>query len=213
MRWSPSTRPSCWRRRRASMTAGSVGKDVDRRGAARLRGDLRDAGLDSPELDARDPRRSRARADHAALAAAADARARRRGADGLRALAARRLAGEPVARIIGAQGILGPAASRHAATLVPRPETETVVEAALAASSAGARRARCASPISAPARARSCWRCCRAAGRVAASAPTSARRARGRARNAAALGLASRAGFVRGDFGTALAWPIRSRRV
>ena len=75
------------------------------------------------------------------------------------ALAARRLKREPVARILGLKEFWGLPLS-HARRLVPRPETETVVEAAL-----DARRARalqmesCASPISAPARARCCSRC------------------------------------------------------
>ena len=72
----------------------------------------------------------------------------------------RRLAREPVARILGVKEFWGLPLRLNAATLVPRPETETVVEAALAALDRdGGARARCASPISAPARARSCSRC------------------------------------------------------
>ena len=49
------------------------------------------------------------------------------------ALARRRLAHEPVARIVGAKEFWSLRLRVDAATLVPRPETETVVEAALAA--------------------------------------------------------------------------------
>jgi release factor glutamine methyltransferase len=45
--------------------------------------------------------------------------------------ARRRLAGEPVARIIGAKEFWGLPLALSAATLVPRPDTETVVELAL----------------------------------------------------------------------------------
>ncbi len=49
------------------------------------------------------------------------------------ALAARRLAGEPVARILGTREFWSLPLALNPHTLVPRPETETVVEAALAA--------------------------------------------------------------------------------
>ena len=47
-------------------------------------------------------------------------------------MAARRLGGEPVARIVGVKEFWGLPLLLSKATLVPRPETETVVEAALA---------------------------------------------------------------------------------
>jgi release factor glutamine methyltransferase len=49
----------------------------------------------------------------------------------LAALTARRFAGEPLARILGAREFWGLAFQLSVATLVPRPETETLVEAAL----------------------------------------------------------------------------------
>ncbi|ERF79816.1 peptide chain release factor N(5)-glutamine methyltransferase [Bradyrhizobium viridifuturi] len=49
----------------------------------------------------------------------------------LEALAQRRLAGEPVARILGIKEFWGLPLHLSAATLVPRPDTETVVERAL----------------------------------------------------------------------------------
>jgi release factor glutamine methyltransferase len=50
----------------------------------------------------------------------------------LAALTARRFAGEPLARILGAREFWGLAFQLSVATLVPRPETETLVEWALA---------------------------------------------------------------------------------
>jgi release factor glutamine methyltransferase len=50
---------------------------------------------------------------------------------GIDALAARRLAGEPVARIVGVKEFWGLPFAIAPAVLVPRPETETVVETAL----------------------------------------------------------------------------------
>jgi release factor glutamine methyltransferase len=90
-------------------------------------------GLDTPELDARVLVGHALGLDHAALVAAAD---RSLDAGQVRALsefAARRLAREPVARIVGTKEFWGLSLHLGAATLVPRPETETVVEAALAA--------------------------------------------------------------------------------
>jgi release factor glutamine methyltransferase len=51
--------------------------------------------------------------------------------DHLEALAQRRLAGEPVARILGIREFWGLPLKLSGATLVPRPDTETVVERAL----------------------------------------------------------------------------------
>ena len=101
-----------------------------------------DAGLDSPDLDSRILVGHALGLDHAALAAAA---ARKLDADeesAVAALASRRLTGEPVARILGYKEFWSLPLRVDAATLVPRPETETVVEAALAAIDAGGPRAR-----------------------------------------------------------------------
>jgi release factor glutamine methyltransferase len=103
---------------------------------------LRAGGVDSPELDARILIGHALGLDHAALAAAP---ARRLGAaeeSAIAALAQRRLAHEPVARIVGVKEFWSLNLAVSAATLVPRPETETVVEAALAAVAARRPRAR-----------------------------------------------------------------------
>jgi release factor glutamine methyltransferase len=103
---------------------------------------LHAGGLDTPDLDARILLGHALGLDHAALAAAAT---RRLGVDeenAVAALANRRLAGEPVARILGYKEFWSLPLRVDAATLVPRPETETVVEAALAAIDAGGPRSR-----------------------------------------------------------------------
>jgi release factor glutamine methyltransferase len=94
---------------------------------------FRDAGLDTPELDARILVGHALSLDHAALAAQADRRLTDEEADATAALAQRRLNREPVARIVGTREFWGLPLALNADTLVPRPETETVVEAALAA--------------------------------------------------------------------------------
>jgi release factor glutamine methyltransferase len=94
---------------------------------------FRAAGIDSPELDARILVGHALGFDHAALAEA-DARcldAEER--DAIAVLAGRRLAREPVARIVGRKEFWSLQLRVDSTTLVPRPETETVVEAALAA--------------------------------------------------------------------------------
>jgi release factor glutamine methyltransferase len=100
------------------------------------------AGLDSPDLDCRLLVGHALGLDHAALAAAAT---RKLGADEenvIAALANRRLTGEPVARILGYKEFWSLLLRVDAATLVPRPETETVVETTLAAIDTGGPRSR-----------------------------------------------------------------------
>jgi release factor glutamine methyltransferase len=103
---------------------------------------FRAAGIESAELDARILIGHALALDHASLAAAG---ARSLGAEdrgAIAALAQRRLAREPVARIVGYKEFWSLRFAVDATTLVPRPETETVVEAALAAIDAGGTRTR-----------------------------------------------------------------------
>src|SRR5262245_43646076 len=93
---------------------------------------FRAAGLATPELDARVPVGHALALGHAALAAESERVLAESEGDAMAALAARRLAGEPVARIVGAKEFWGLSLAVNAATLIPRPDTETVVEAALA---------------------------------------------------------------------------------
>src|SRR5713101_9483458 len=90
-------------------------------------------GLDTPELDARLLVAHALGLDHAALAAASRRVLTTAETDAIAALAARRLAHEPVARILGRKEFWGLDLALDAETLLPRPETESVVEAALAA--------------------------------------------------------------------------------
>jgi len=103
---------------------------------------FRRAGLDSPELDARLLVGHALGLDHTALAVSAHRPLDSNAAQDIADLAARRLAREPVARIIGAKEFWGLSLRITPATLVPRPETEIVVEAALAAIDAGGERTR-----------------------------------------------------------------------
>jgi len=112
-------------------------------GARRLLAEkFRAAGIDSPELDARILVGHALSRDHAALAAAGARVLIADEKDAIAALAHRRLAHEPVARIIGGKEFWSLNLRINAATLVPRPETETVVEAALAAIDATGPRSR-----------------------------------------------------------------------
>lgn len=89
------------------------------------------AGLDSPALDARLLIGHALHLDHAALISQGDLSLTGEQRAAIARLAERRLAGEPVARILGCREFWGLPFSLSKATLVPRPETETVVEMAL----------------------------------------------------------------------------------
>jgi release factor glutamine methyltransferase len=112
----------------ARRAQGSVGEI--RRALAQS---FRAAGLDTPDLDARLLVGHALGLDHSALAAQAQRTLAAEETRAIDALAARRLAREPVARILGTKEFWGLPLRLTADTLVPRPETETVVEAALAA--------------------------------------------------------------------------------
>jgi release factor glutamine methyltransferase len=94
---------------------------------------FRQAGLDTPELDARLLVGAALGLDHGGLTAHADRALTPDETGALAAVAARRLAREPVARILGTKEFWSLPLKLNAHTLVPRPETETVIEAALMA--------------------------------------------------------------------------------
>jgi release factor glutamine methyltransferase len=89
------------------------------------------AGIDSAALDARILTGAVLQLDLTALIAAAARHLTPDQATQLEAFSRRRLAGEPVARILGTKEFWGLPLKLSAETLVPRPDTETVVEAAL----------------------------------------------------------------------------------
>jgi release factor glutamine methyltransferase len=89
------------------------------------------AGIDSAELDARTLIGAALNLDLTGLIASSSRTLTASEAAQLNECTRRRLTGEPVARIIGTKEFWGLPLKLSAATLVPRPDTETVVERAL----------------------------------------------------------------------------------
>jgi release factor glutamine methyltransferase len=92
---------------------------------------FKSTGIDSAELDARILVGSVLGLDLTGMIAAAARILTDNEAERLEGFARRRMAGEPVARIVGVKEFWGLPLRLSPATLVPRPDTETVVEAAL----------------------------------------------------------------------------------
>jgi len=92
---------------------------------------FRAGAIDSAELDARILVGAVLGLDLTGMIAAASRLVTAAEAAGLEDFVQRRLAGEPVARIVGFKEFWGLPLQLSAATLVPRPDTETVVELAL----------------------------------------------------------------------------------
>lgn len=104
-------------------------------GAARrqLAREFRQQGIETPELDARIIVGHVLGLDHTALTTQSSRVLTAEEGGVIAELSARRLAREPVARILGRKEFWGLPLKINAETLLPRPDTETVVEAALAA--------------------------------------------------------------------------------
>lgn len=113
------------------MSGDFAGRSIDavRR---RLTALLRDAAIDTPELDARLLVGHATGLDLTGLAVAAQRPLSPDEATRLSEAVRWRLRGEPVARILGEKEFWGLPLRLSPTTLVPRPDTETVVEAALA---------------------------------------------------------------------------------
>jgi release factor glutamine methyltransferase len=111
----------------ANTTAG-LAVDAARRKLAER---FRNGAIDSAELDARLLTGDALGLDLTGLIAAASRVLSASESDRLESFAQRRLAGEPVARILGHKEFWGLSLQLSPATLVPRPDTETVVELAL----------------------------------------------------------------------------------
>jgi release factor glutamine methyltransferase len=105
---------------------------------------FRSGDIDSAELDARILAGSVLGLDLTGVIAAASQILTADEAERLEDFAQRRIAGEPVARILGRKEFWGLPLRLSPATLVPRPDTETVVEAALEILRA---ESRCDSPL------------------------------------------------------------------
>jgi release factor glutamine methyltransferase len=112
---------------RLSFRAGTTRRDA----LDALRRALEAAGIENAGLDARVLATHALGIDPVGLSAYPDTELGEEGARRLRAVGQRRLAREPVARIVGEREFWGLPFSLSPETLVPRPETETVVEAAL----------------------------------------------------------------------------------
>jgi release factor glutamine methyltransferase len=118
------------------MTGSLAGHTVE---AARrtLASRFKSAGIESPELDAQLLLGHTLGLDLTGLIIAAQRQLTTDESARLEAFAGRRLAGEPVARILGVREFWGLPLQLTPATLVPRPDTETVVELALELLAAG----------------------------------------------------------------------------
>ncbi len=90
------------------------------------------ADVPTPALDARLLTQHALNMDHAELIAASDRELTDIQVEQLQKLLARRLAGEPVSRILGEREFYGRNFSTSPAVLDPRPDTETLVDACLA---------------------------------------------------------------------------------
>jgi release factor glutamine methyltransferase len=111
----------------SGLKAGSALSEALRLVAQSFRG----AGIESPEVDARALFCHALRLARSQLIAQDDRILKPREIDVISALAARRLRHEPVSRILGKKEFWSVSLAVTPDVLVPRPETETVVEAAL----------------------------------------------------------------------------------
>ena len=164
---------------------------------------LREGGIDSPDVDARLLVGHALGLDHGALVAESARRLSPAEAAALDGILARRLAHEPVARILGTREFWSLPLRITADVLVPRPETETVVEAVLAVVERGRPLLLADLGVGSGAILLALLSELPAAYGIGTDHNAAALRvARDNARR---LGLADRAGFVACDFGAALA--------
>jgi release factor glutamine methyltransferase len=117
----------CWGHRVSESYAGQTIETARRTLTARFKS----GSIESAELDARILVGAALGLDLTGMIAAASRLLTSDESMRLEDFARRRLAGEPVARILGSKEFWGLALQLSGATLVPRPDTETVVELAL----------------------------------------------------------------------------------
>lgn len=163
------------------------------------------AALDAPELDARLLVGHALSLDHAGVASQGSRLLTQAEIDSIAALAQRRLAREPIARILGVKEFWGLPFRLNAETLVPRPETETVVEAALDALGPRRRSTLRLADLGTGAGALLLALISECPAAIGVGTDLSATALACARSNARALGLAERAAFVVCDYGAALA--------
>lgn len=195
-------------------TLAGTGADAfagDSIGAARrqLARGFRQHGLDAPELDARIIVGHVLGLDHTALAAQSSRVLTAEEAGVIAELSARRLAREPVARILGRKEFWGLPFKINAETLLPRPETETVVEAALGALHCDNQKSRALRIVDLGTGSGVLLLAllCELPGACGIGTDVSFTALHCARDNAAALDLSARASFVACDYGTALRGP------
>ena len=171
---------------------------------------FRDAGITSAELDARLLAGHLLSLDLTGLIAAAARCVNDSEAAQLEDHARRRIAGEPVARIIGIKEFWSLPLRLAPATLVPRPDTETVVEAALDSLPSGLKReaALRLADLGTGSGAILLALLSELAGAFGIGTDLSEAALQVARSNARRLGLAPRAGFLACDYGAALAGPF-----
>ena len=182
--------------------AGQTVEAARRSLAARLRTNA----IDSAELDARILVGAILGLDLTGVIASANRLLTSEESMRLEDFARRRLDGEPVARILGSKEFWGLPLQLSAATLVPRPDTETVVELALEMLHTAPRpdRRRRIADIGTGSGAILLALLSEARDAYGVGTDISAAALRTASANASALGLADRAGFVACDYAVAL---------
>jgi release factor glutamine methyltransferase len=200
------TRPALARTVAAPDALAGASVDAARRSLARR---FRAHGLEAPTLDARILVGHALGLDHTGLAAEANRMLTPEEAAAIAELSARRLAREPVARIRGEKEFWELPFKVNSETLLPRPETETVVEAALATFDRDTRKSRALRIVDLGTGSGALLltllgelpRACGIGTDISIAALHCARD------NAVALGLAARASFVACDYGAAVGAP------
>ena len=169
---------------------------------------FRAAGIDSAELDARLLIGAALGLDLTGLITSANRALDPDESIHLESLATRRLNGEPVARILGQKEFWGLPLKLSAATLVPRPDTETVVELALEIVGASSLRPTRIADIGTGTGAILLALLHEISGTFGVGTDISLDALATARRNAADLGLSPRAGFIACDYAAALRGPF-----
>jgi release factor glutamine methyltransferase len=169
---------------------------------------FRAAGIETPELDARVLIGHALGLDHTGLVGAAAQQLSDLSASQIERFTARRLSGEPVSRIVGSREFWGLPFAVTPDVLVPRPETETVIELALDLIAVNRTRVLRIADLGTGSGAILIALLSELPNAVGIGTDTSLRALSVARTNAARLGFGARAHFVACDFGAALAGPF-----